>query len=273
MPTGGPSRAQTFDYWGAFLGVSGLILINFALNQAPIVGWSKAYILNLFFLGWILIVAFIIVEYRYAIRPLVPIKELNRDASFVLLLIACGWGSHGIWLYYFYLFLETLKDKSALLATAMIAPVALTGVVFALSTPFLIKGIGPAWTMAASMLCFSVGAILLASAPVSQSYWSQTFLSVVIMPGGMNLSFPSGMILLSNAMPREHQGIAASFVSTIVNYSISCGLGLAATVVVEVTKKRNSVLDGYRGALYLGIGLSLLGLLISMFFVWKSRKP
>lgn len=269
----GPSQTKSFDYWGAFTGVAGLILLNFALNQAPIVGWSVPYILNLFFLGIILIIAFVIVEYRFAHRPLVPMRELNRDTSFVLLCIACGWGSHGIWLYYFYLWLETLKNIDSLMATAMICPVAVTGVAFALSTPFVIRGVGPAWTMAAAMLCFSIGAILFATAPLDQTYWSQTFLSVVIMPGGMNLSFPSGMILLSNTMPREHQGIAASFVSTLVNYSISCGLGLAATIVVEVSKKSHDNEQGFRGALYFGIGLSLLGLVIAMFFVWKSRKP
>lgn len=50
------------------------------------------------------------------------------------------------------------------------------------------------------------------------------------MPGAMNLSFPAATILLSSALPREEQGIAASLVATMVNYCISCGLGFAGTV-------------------------------------------
>jgi hypothetical protein len=48
------------------------------------------------------------------------------------------------------------------------------------------------------------------------------------------MSFPAATLLLSNAMPREHQGVSASLVATIINYSISLALGLAGTVEVHV---------------------------------------
>jgi MFS family permease len=121
------------------------------------------------------------------------------------------------------------------------------------------------------MLCFLVGAVLLATAPVEQSYWTQIFLSVLIMPGGMNLSFPAGTIILSNALPREHQGIAASLISTMVNYSISTGLGIAGTIAVNTDKHGQDPLAGFRGAWYFGIGLSALGVVIAGWFVLKTR--
>ncbi|KAF2105118.1 YOR378W-like protein [Rhizodiscina lignyota] len=269
---GPPKPPAKFDYLGSFTGVSGLVLFNFALNQAPIAGWSAPYILNMFYLGTILLIAFVIVEFRFAQQPLIPLHGLQKEAWFTLVCIACGWGSHGIWIYYFYLFLENVRGHSALLATAQIAPVAISGAAFALSTGYLLKKMNAAWVMFIAMFCFTAGTVLLATAPVGQTYWLQTFLSIIITPGGMNLSFPAGMILLSNAMPREHQGIAASFVSTIVNYSISCGLGLAATIVVEASDHGTKALHDYQEALYFGIGLSGLGLIISVFFVWQSRN-
>lgn len=84
------------------------------------------------------------------------------------------------------------------------------------------------------------------------------------------MSFPSGTILLSNSMPREHQGLAASLVSTTVNYSISLGLGFAATVESHVNDNGNDVLKGYRGALYMGLGLAGLGWIISSCYLWRS---
>ena len=44
------------------------------------------------------------------------------------------------------------------------------------------------------------------------------------------MSFPSGILILSNAMPHKDQGVAGSLVNTVVNYSISMGLGIAGTV-------------------------------------------
>lgn len=69
--------------------------------------------------------------------------------------------------------------------------------------------------MLAAIGFFVLGSVLMALAPVEQTYWAQTFAAVVLMPGAMNLSFPAATILLSEALPREKQGMAASSVATV----------------------------------------------------------
>lgn len=90
------------------------------------------------------------------------------------------------------------------------------------------------------------------------------------------MSFPSGILILSNAMPAEDQGVAGSLVTTVVNYSISIGLGFAGTVEAYIGHDGQDVLKGYRGASYMGVGLSGLGVIVAtcfMFVTWKgSRK-
>lgn len=76
---------------------------------------------------------------------------------------------------------------------------------------------------------------------------------------------------MSNNMSRKHQGIAASLVNTVVNYSISIGLGMAGTVESHVNNGGRDVLKGYRGAMYLGIGLAGLGIAIAVLFVIYER--
>ena len=141
-----------------------------------------------------------------------------------------------------------------------------------MSTNHLIKKIGVSKVMIIAMSCFFFGTLLLTFAPENQSYWAQTFLSIVVTPGGMNLSFPAGTILLSSAMPREYQGKAASLVSTVVNYSIASGLGLAGSVERHVNISGGSPLKGYRGAWYLALGFAGTGVLISIYFVWSMRR-
>ncbi|OJJ83252.1 uncharacterized protein ASPGLDRAFT_48653 [Aspergillus glaucus CBS 516.65] len=85
------------------------------------------------------------------------------------------------------------------------------------------------------------------------------------------MSFPAGTIILSRAMPREHQGVAASLVNTFINYSISIGLGFAGTVEGQVNNGGKDVLQGYRGALYMGVGLSGLGVAVALFFCFVER--
>ena len=52
----------------------------------------------------------------------------------------------------------------------------------------------------------------------------------------------------------------------MVNYSISIGLGFAGTVETQVND--GNLLKGYRGALYMGIGLSGFGLCLSLLFTY-----
>ena len=126
------------------------------------------------------------------------------------------------------------------------------------------------FVMLLSMLAFMTGTILVATAPVHQIYWAQMFVSVIVMPWGMDMSFPAATILLSNRMRREEQGVAASLVNTVVNYSISIGLGMAGTIEGQVGGGGGSVEDGllrgYRGAWYLGIGLAGLGFVTALAF-------
>lgn len=76
---------------------------------------------------------------------------------------------------------------------------------------------------------------------------------------------------MSNAMKREHQGIAASLVNTVVNYSISIGLGIAGTVESRVNDGGKSVAKGYHAAQYVGIGLSGLGVITALSFGVSQR--
>lgn len=93
------------------------------------------------------------------------------------------------------------------------------------------------------------------------------------MPFGMDMSFPASTIVLSNQMPPEHQGLAASLVNTIVNYSISIALGIAGTVEVSVNNNGATFEDtlwGIRCAKYTGVVLAAFGVVLGALFFWRT---
>ncbi|KAE8451162.1 hypothetical protein EG329_004834 [Mollisiaceae sp. DMI_Dod_QoI] len=266
----GTSMFTRVDGLGAISGVSALVLINFAWNQGPNVGWTTPYTYILLIVGFIFIAVFGFVESR-AKFPLIPTEAFTSDTTFVLGCMAAGWSSFGIWVFFLWQFFEELRGQTPLLTTAQFSPVAISGLAAALTTGAVLHKLGPSNMMMISMLAFTIGAILVATAPVGQSYWAQTFVSILIMPWGMDMSFPASTILLSNHMHRDHQGVAASLVNTVVNYSISIGLGFAGTVDSQVNHGGRDLLKGYRGAWYMEIGLSSLGLCVSALYVLTSR--
>ncbi|KAI1393135.1 MFS general substrate transporter [Hypoxylon trugodes] len=274
-PQGLKEWIQALDIVGTTLGVGGLVLVNFAWNQAPIVGWPEPYVYVTLIIGSLLLAAFFVFELNYAQQPLIPFHALSYEVSFVLGAVACGWACFGIWFYYTWQFQLVLKHAPPLLATARISPVAVSGLFAALFTGYMLHHLKPPIIMTMALSFFTIGMILLATCPVDQVYWGQYFVSTIVMPWGMDMSFPAATLILSNAVHRKHQGIGASLVNTVVNYSISLGLGFAGTVETQVNKggtTQEDILKGYRGAYYMGIGLAGLGVAVCLAFVAKSRK-
>lgn len=261
------------DIIGACLGVGGLALINLAWNQAPISGWQTPYVYVVLIIGALLLSSFIAWEVYIAQKPLIPFQALTLDVSFVLGCMACGWASFGIWIYYLWLFMLRIRGIPPLLASAHWVPPGVSGLIAAFTTGYLMSRLKPGWIMLMAMIAFTLGILFVALNPVHQTYWALTFVSLIVMPWGMDMSFPASTVLLSNSVERKHQGIAASLVTTVVNYSISIGLGFAGTVEVHVNnggKTFNDTLKGYRGAMYLGIGIAGLGIVISVLYLVKS---
>lgn len=266
---------KALDVLGGACGIGGLVLVNIAWNQAPIVGWSEPYVYVLLIIGILLIAAFFCVEFWVAEHPLIPFHAFSRDVSFVLGCVACGWGSFGIWIYYFWRFEEKFRLVTPLLASAQFVPVGPMGIIACVVTGWLMGRMRPGLIMLLSMTAFTLGNVLIAIAPVHQTYWALTFVCLLVIPWGMDMSFPAATLMLSNAVEREHQGVAASLVTTVVNYSISLSLGLAGTVEVHVNNGGHTpddLLKGYRGALYLAIGLGGLGMFLSAIYAFKGYR-
>lgn len=261
---------HSFDYLGSVTGVSGLLLINIAWNQAPSVGWQTPYVIVMLVLGLILVCLFFYHE-RTTRSPIVPVSQISLGSVLVLGCIAFGWASFGINIYYLWEFLTLMRHSSALEACAQITPSTIAGLFAAMLTGVLLnRHVRPSYILVIALTAFCVSGILVATMPVEQSYWLQSFFAVVIAPFGMDMSFPTATVILSNLVARKHQGIAASLVATVVQYSISIGLGIAGTVESQI--RSDDMLLGYRGAWYTAVALSGCGILLAMGCVIADRQ-
>ncbi|OTA89525.1 hypothetical protein M434DRAFT_79287 [Hypoxylon sp. CO27-5] len=267
------------DIPGAMTGVLALVLISFAWNQAPLVGWQEPYLWIALIIGILLAMLFVMIETYYAPKPLIPVSALSPNISFILIAGACGWSCFGIWVSYTWQFVENIRGIPPLLATAYISPYVAVGCLATLSAGFVLERLSPSMVIFISLLGFVVGSTLVATMPAVQIYWTQLFFSVLIVSWAMDTGFPAAALALSNAVERKHQGTAASLVITAMNYSISIGLGIARTVEFYVnagTPSPEKRLNGYRAALYTAVGLAGLGSLICSGFLlrllWKKRR-
>lgn len=71
----------------------------------------------------------------------------------------------------------------------------ISGLVASFLAGFLIMRVKPHWIMLISMCAFFSGSLLLATAPVEQSYWYNTFFSILIMPFVSCCSSPRTLLM------------------------------------------------------------------------------
>ncbi|KAJ5631203.1 uncharacterized protein N7484_011303 [Penicillium longicatenatum] len=224
--------------------------------------------------GILIIGTFLYVESKAA-YPLLPRSVFKGETGWVLGCICAGWSSFGVVVIYYYAIMTNIELNSGLLVTAKFSGVAVSGAIAAVVTGLLLGYLPACVIMFIAMVAFAAGQALLVSLPIGQIYWANAFLIAIITPWGMDMSFPSGILILSNAMPAEDQGVAGSLVTTAVNYSISLGLGVAGVVESYVNDNGQDVLKGYRGASYMGLGFAGLGVMVATSFMivtWKRSS-
>ena len=251
---------RLIDFPGIVLGASGIVLFGFAWNQAPVVSWTMSYVYFLLIIGVLLLGAFLYVE-NSAQYPLLPLRAISSTSILILTCMAAGWGCFAIWAYYTFQFLTVFRDWTPLLASAGFAHTPIVGLLASMLVAYLLRRVTPYWVLLASMLFFTLSAALMATAPVEQTYWLNSFLSILFVPLGINMSLPVAAILVANSLPAEHRDAAGSLIFAAVLTSASVGLGVAGTVVSNLGE---GSLGGYRGALYVAVGLAGFGSVLAL---------
>lgn len=273
IPNNIPTNINGFkmDWYGSILAVIGLILFNFVWNQGPIVGWQTGYVIALLIISVFFLIAFFVFEIHYAKFPLLPPEIVrNRHIITILSSIFMGWGSFGVWTFYYYAFQLNLRHYSTVWVGATHVFFILWGTTAAFICAFTIKHVGAPVILFLSSIGFTVGSVMLSVTPVRQSFWRMNFGMEIILTIGMDFSFPAASIILSNFLPMQYQGMAGSLVNTIINYSTSLCLGMATTVETQINKSGQDLLEGYRAALYFASGLAGFGIVIAFSYLCET---
>ncbi|KAJ5911431.1 uncharacterized protein N7473_000734 [Penicillium subrubescens] len=256
------------DCVGSALGTSSLILFNFVWNQAPSVGWQTPYEIALLIISIILFGAFLIWEKRYTSHPIMPL-EIFKAPSFltVLLVVLLNYMAVGTLIWYQVLWLQEVWNWSPLQFAVGWTPFVICATAAACLAAWLVPRMAAQWILAIGTCTILVSNALMATVPVSQSYWAQVFPSVVLFSFCPDFVYTAGQIIASNSVRRHQQGIAGSIIGTLNLYGNSLGLGFASTIEVQSAKRSGSQIMGYRSALYFGVAISAIALILDVGFV------
>jgi hypothetical protein len=173
----------------------------------------------------------------------------------------------GILIWYITLYNQVLRHYTIFASSATYATLAVMGAVAEFTSSWAISHIPARYILAIGGFASCIAWILVVTTPAQQTYWAQLFPALIFTAFGPDFIFTATQIISSNTVRRDQQGIAGSLMGTVLSYGLSTGLGFAGTVEAYTNDGGRNVLQGYRNALYFGIGMSGLATVIALAFV------
>ncbi|MEU4656133.1 MFS transporter [Streptomyces sp. NPDC023723] len=237
---------EKLDVPGALTATGALMLLVYALTQAPAHGWLSARTLVLFAAAACLLALFLRVESRSR-KPLVPLSFLTRRATArTNLTIFAMWGAYTSFAFLATLYLQNVLGWTPLQTAGAFVPLGLANGALAPFAGRLAARFGVHRTIAAGMLLLALSyALFFRIGPGSP--FLTVILPVMVVNGiGTAATFPALTMSAVAGVPDRDQGLAGALLNTFMQIGGAVVLALV-TAVVEAGQRtgRGDPLAGY----------------------------
>jgi EmrB/QacA subfamily drug resistance transporter len=273
---------RSYDPAGALTITGALVLLVYALVEAPDAGWRSLQTILLLAGAAALLVIFATVESRHR-APLVPLRILRSrtlvGANAVMLLF--GTVAFGM-PFVVTLYAQRVLGYSALEFGAgfVVTPVAAAVGMIAAQAAVARVGFRP--VAATGMALLAAGSLLLAQASVGGSYVGDIFFGVLIFGLGIGPVFATATIAALAGVPERDAGIASGLSNTAFQLGGALGVAIVSTVAVSRSKDFLTANDGADPLIvlteglqsaFLGcVALSAAGVALALLLLGPSRK-
>ena len=230
------ARLASFDTPGALLGTAGMLLLIFALVEAPDHGWGSATTIGELASAGALLGLFVLNEARRR-EPLVPlsifrIKGLAAADATQVLAVA------GFYSTFFFvtLYMQDVLHFSALRAGAAYIPVAAIVAVGAGGGSGLISRIGTRPLIVAGSLIAAGGIFWVSHIPAHGYYWTDVFPAMMVMGIGLGAVFVGVQTAANAGVPTDKAGLAGALINA--SFQVGGALGLAIFSALATARTR-----------------------------------
>jgi predicted MFS family arabinose efflux permease len=259
------SVRRRYDPFGAVTVTGALVLMVYAISQAPVSGWTATRTLAMLAAAAALLVAFVIIEAR-AEAPLLPLRLFRLKTL-------AGSNAVGFLLgasFYGYIFIGTLYMQQVLGYSAMKTGLAwlavgLTGVALAGPAQMLVTRASAKLVMAAGMTATGAGILWATQLPARASFWAN-LAGPFFLTGTVTWVFiPVAIGGLAGVTERD-AGVASGLIDS--SQQLGGAIGIAVASTVAATRSRillgqghavaQALTGGFHGALWVCglVGLS-----------------
>jgi MFS family permease len=269
--TARPTRSGGFDVPGALSVTAGMLVLVYALAQAPDHGWASGRTIGLLVAAVGLLAAFVAVE-RHSADPLLRLGLLRRGAvvraNIGAMSLLGGWIGA---LFILTLYMQQMRGWSPLQTGLAVCP---TGVVVAVLAPRtaapLVSRFGTTSVIAAGLGASLASYALLLPIGRHSAYLVGLLPTFLLIGVAFTLAYGPLNIAATSAVAADEQGVAGGLVNTSFQIGPALVLGVVTAVDNGATHIDSDLLPGFRAALIVPLIVALLGVAVT---VPGMRRP
>jgi EmrB/QacA subfamily drug resistance transporter len=282
----GESRAaltqRSYDPAGALTSTGALVLLVYALVEAPEVGWGDAQTIGLVAGAGVLLAGFVLVESRHR-APLVPLRLLRSrtlvGANAVMLLV--GAVAVGV-PFVLTLYAQQVLGYSAVefgLGSVVLAVAVAVGAIVAQAA---VVKVGFRTVAATGMALMGAGSLLLTQVSVGGSYLGDIFFGLLVTGPGIGLAFVTATVAALGGVAEQESGLASGLSNTALQLGGALGVAIATTVAVSRSEGYLAanegadplvvLTEGFRSAFVAGVVLAGIGVALALLLLGRPRK-
>jgi EmrB/QacA subfamily drug resistance transporter len=269
------AHGQSHDIPGAVLVTSGLLLLVLGITQGRQWEWTSGRTIGVFAASALLLAAFVVWEQRQR-EPLVPFSIFRLQtltaanvAGFIM-----GTALFSMFLM-LTLYMQQVLGFSALKTGVGYLAVAGTAVIWANVAAYAVTRVGVKPALILGMGMLTLGLLYFTQVSVNGTYWSDLFPGFLILGVAIPFAFvPITIAALAGTKPQE-AGLASGLINTSQQIGGAVGIAVLSTIAVTTTDDAIAdgtavpvaLTDGFVNAFWAGVGIAVVGLLVSVFLV------
>jgi EmrB/QacA subfamily drug resistance transporter len=223
-------RLANFDVLGALLATSGMLLLIYAIIQAPDVGWGRARTIAELAGAAALLAAFSLNEARQR-NPLFPfsILRINGLAAADLTQVIAMAGFYAMF-FFLTLYMQNVLGFSRVQAGAAYLPTTLGVAISSGIASKLFSRTGTRPIIVAGALLGAAGVFWLSHISVKGSYLSDLLPGLLIMSAGLGAVFVGVTTAAQAGVPPERAGLAAALINTSTWLGGALGIAIFSAI-------------------------------------------
>jgi EmrB/QacA subfamily drug resistance transporter len=245
VPTSRDPHSPRIDGAGALLSIVGLGALVWSIIEAPSAGWLSTQSVVGFAVAAITLAGFVAWELRAA-EPMLDVRFF-RNARFTAASLAITMAAFALFGFIFMgtQYLQLVLGYSALAAGVHTLPFAAAAMVTAPSSTKLVNLFGTKRTVAAGLMGFAIGLLIVSTSTVTSGY-PRVLVAMLFMGGGMGLAQAPATESIMGSLPKEKAGVGSAVNDTTRELGGALGVAIIGSIMASLY---TSQLDSQTAAL------------------------